>query len=70
MGENIRLILDIMEYAKVESRPGYIMFVDFEKAFNSIYCNFVYNMCVKTFNANCSDCVLNHLVVSTVSFPV
>ena len=41
IGENVRLILDIMEHAKLAKRPGYIMFVDFEKAFNYVNFRFI-----------------------------
>ena len=36
MSENIRTRTDIMEYLRMENRPGIIINVDFEKAFDSV----------------------------------
>jgi exonuclease III len=36
IGQNIRTILDIMEYTKLEDKNGLIAFLDFEKAFDTI----------------------------------
>ena len=36
IGESIRLILDIMEYTKHKDIPGVAVFLDFEKAFDSV----------------------------------
>ena len=35
-GDNIRSILDIMEYTKDNSKYGILFFIDFEKAFDSL----------------------------------
>ena len=35
VGENIRLIIGIMEYTKTHSYPGILVFLDFSKAFAS-----------------------------------
>ena len=40
IGESIRLILDIMEYTKYKDIPGVAVFVDFEKAFDSVEWNY------------------------------
>ncbi|PIK58954.1 hypothetical protein BSL78_04121 [Apostichopus japonicus] len=81
IGENIRLILDVIQYAQDKNVPGYILFVDFEKAFDSVNWNFLYHTLqlfnfgdsiirwVKTFYANCTACVLNN-GVSSGFFPV
>jgi len=34
--ENIRSILDLMEYAKDNNKPGILFFIDFQKAFDSL----------------------------------
>ena len=36
VGENIRLIYDIMQYTEENSIPGLLLSVDFEKAFDSV----------------------------------
>ena len=40
-GENIRLVLDIMEYTKEKNVPGLLLFLDFQKAFDSLHWNFI-----------------------------
>ena len=35
MGENMRLIIDIMEHTKSENIPGILVSLDFRKAFDS-----------------------------------
>ena len=41
LGESIRLILDIMEYTKHKDIPGVAVFLDFEKAFDSVEWNYI-----------------------------
>ena len=41
ISENIRSILDIMEYTKVKKLPGLLLFIDFEKAFDSLEWDFL-----------------------------
>ena len=42
-GENTRLIADIIEYSTVFKKPGILLLVDFEKAFDSISWNFLFS---------------------------
>ena len=41
IGENIRLISDVMEYTKVQNIPGILLSLDFHKAFDSIEWPFI-----------------------------
>ena len=49
IGENIRSILDIMDYKKAKNLPGILLFIDFEKAFDSLEWDFG-NKCLQLFN--------------------
>ena len=42
IGENARLILDIFEYCEEFADEGILLFVDFEKAFDSVEWNFMF----------------------------
>ena len=44
LGENIRMIYDIINYAEKENKPGLLLLVDFEKAFDSISWAFISNV--------------------------
>ena len=72
IGESIRLILDIMEYTKHKDITGVAVFLDFEKAFDSVEWNFI-QKCLEVTNFgphlrqwvyvsyhNISSCVLNN----------
>ena len=39
-----RLVYDIMEYLENKQKPGLLMLIDFEKAFDSISWKFMYNV--------------------------
>ena len=41
IGENIRLIDCIIQYAKQKNIPGLLVFIDFEKAFDSLEWSFI-----------------------------
>jgi len=41
IGQNIRLLNGIMAYTNIEKLPGILLFVDFEKAFDSIEWNLI-----------------------------
>lgn len=44
IGESTRLIYDLMHYTDVNNIPGLLMLIDFEKAFDSISWNFLYQV--------------------------
>ena len=46
IGQNIRLLLDIIEYARKFNKNGVILFLDFEKAFDSLSWDFIFK-CLK-----------------------
>jgi hypothetical protein len=48
IGENVRLLMDIMEYVKSKNIPGVVLFLDFQKAFDSLNWNFIFK-CLKKF---------------------
>ena len=43
IGENIRLLSDLMEYTDVKKISGILFFIDFEKAFDSVEWKFIMN---------------------------
>ena len=49
IGENVRSILDIMSFTQTKNLPGLILFIDFEKAFDSLEWDFL-NKCLELFN--------------------
>ena len=49
IGENTRLIYDIMHFTEEENIPGLLLIIDFEKAFDSISWNFIQKV-LKHFN--------------------
>ena len=55
LGDNCRKILDVFEFSEDLHDPGYVLFLDFEKAFDSVSRDFLY----KTLQAfNFSDTFL------------
>lgn len=44
LGENTRLIYDIMHYVEEKNLPGLLLLVDFEKAFDSLSWKFIHNV--------------------------
>ena len=40
-GQNIRLLSDVIDYADHKKLPGILLFVDFEKAFDTLEWNFM-----------------------------
>ena len=49
IGQNVRLLIDLMEYTDVKKIPGILLFVDFEKAFETVQWSFIQNV-LKRFN--------------------
>jgi hypothetical protein len=41
IGENVRLVLDIIEYTEKYNLPGTLFFIDFEKAYDKLEWDFV-----------------------------
>ena len=66
IGENIRLIDGIIQYATEHYVPGLLLFIDFEKAFDSLEWPFIFGFgpslinWVRTFYCNIESCVLNN----------
>ena len=70
IGENIRLVYDLIHYTENENIPGMIMLVDFEKAFDSVSWYFIYHVLdylnfgnkfkkwIKLFNTNITASVI------------
>ena len=72
IGENIRLINSVIDYAEKQNIPGLLLFVDFEKAFDTLEWTFVektlsfYNFgeaiksWIKLFYSNITSCIQNN----------
>ena len=41
IGENVRIAADILEYTSLNKRPGILLLIDFEKAFDKIKWKFI-----------------------------
>ena len=44
MGENLRLLYDLMDYTNHNDLPGLLLLIDFEKAFDSVSCEFMFKV--------------------------
>ena len=72
IGENTRLLYDLMQYTLKHKMSGMLLLVDFEKAFDSISWSYVYNVLeffnfgpnlikyIKLLNNDVKLCVLQH----------
>ena len=72
IGENITLIDSIIQYATEKNIPGLLLFIDFEKAFNSLEWPFIHDTLrsygfgaslinwVKTLYSHTESCILNN----------
>ena len=70
IGENIRLLYDLIFYTKLRQKPGMLLLIDFEKAFDSVSHKFVFKALnflnfgqsimkwIKLFYSNCMSSVL------------
>ena len=70
IGENIRLLYDLIFYTKLRKKPGMLLLIDFEKAFDSVSHKFVFKALnflnfgpsimkwIKLFYSNCMSSVL------------
>lgn len=70
IGENIRCILDLINYCDSQSVPGALLFLDYEKAFDTLDLEFLYNTLsmfnfgnefknwIRTLYTNISSCVV------------
>jgi len=81
IGDNIRLISDVLEYTRTFKSPGYIILIDFEKAFDTLEWSFLYKALnaynfgnnfikwVKILYADISSCVLNNGFSTNTIYP-
>ena len=72
IGENIRLVDSVINYANIEQIPGLLLFIDFKKAFDSLewsfiektlnYCNFGSSLVawIRLFYTDISSCFQNN----------
>ena len=51
IGENIRFILDTIHYCKTKGIPGFMLFIDFENAFDRLDWGFIFK-CLSFYNFN------------------
>ena len=49
IGENTRLVYDLMQFTEEQNIPGLLLLIDFEKAFDSVSWSFI-NKVLKFFN--------------------
>jgi len=76
IGETVRSIFDIMDSTAEENIPGLLIFIDFQKAFDSLEQNFL-QRCLESFNfgsdfirwvmtfyKNIQSCVINNGITS------
>ena len=76
MGETIHSIYDIMDWTVKENMPGLMIFIDFQKEFNSIEWGFLLKCLeafsfgsdflrwIKLFYKNIQSCIMNNAMIS------
>ena len=81
IGENVRLISDVVDYTKAKQTQGIALFLDFKKAFNSIEWEYLHKVLevfnfkqdfkrwVKVFYTDISSCVTNNSFASPFLTP-
>ena len=53
IGQNVRLLNNLMEYTEVNKLPGILLFIDFRKAFDTLEWKFIHNtLAVFNFGSN------------------
>ena len=72
IGETVQSIFNIMDFTLKENIPGIMIFLDFQKAFDSVECDFILECLesfnfgpefvgwVKTFYKNIQSCIINN----------
>ena len=76
IGETVRSIFDLMDFTAEENIPGLLIFIDFQKAFDSLERNFL-QRCLESFNfgsdfirwvmtfyKNIQSCIINNGITS------
>ena len=67
IGENIRLLYDVIDYAEKNAIPGMLLLIDFEKAFDSVSWDFLFDVLnfgndfkqlIRVFYKNIQSCVI------------
>ena len=78
IGEAVRSIIDIIDHTKNTNIAGMLLFIDFEKAFDSLEWNFLFKSLeifgfgpslirwVKTFYSNISSCNINNCICTEI----
>lgn len=81
IGENIRLVYDLMNYTERNNIPGLLMLIDFEKAFDSISWEFVFHTLdlfnfgnsikdwIQTFYNGIKTCIIQNGIISDYFYP-
>ena len=76
IGETVRSIFDIMDFTDKENIPGLLIFIDFQKAFDTLEWSYLYKCLeafnfggefirwVRTFYQNIQSCVINNVTAS------
>ena len=76
IGENSRLVYDLMNYTEQKRIPGLLMLIDFEKAFDSISWKFILNSLklfhlgnsiinwIKPFYNDIKTCIIQNGIIS------
>ena len=76
IGDSIRLIQDVMEYSKLQKLSGMLLFIDFQKAFDSVEFDFIAKTLsrfnfgknlikwLKVLYKNATSCIINNGITS------